>query len=174
MFTCAPPAVTGWALRSVGHSLWEDKGIPKVCLERFRKLWNWRVKSREGVSNLPDEELAAFVSWFASGRFDDEWALPYLQTAIDRSKTAELSSPVLERLADITNRYPEDCLKCVRSMLKAEEGLWVFDLKDRGIWRLLKQAVAHQDPNVRDEAIRIINLIGAKGYLQYRELLPPG
>lgn len=171
-FRTADSALAGKALRFAGEILETKEQIPDDVIERFRKLWKWRVKSVGGIDKMPDPELGAFCLWFVSGRFDMPWLLQYLPTAVRVKDMRWVEDRILQRLLAHFETYPVEALDCLRKMVDRTQDSWVFmPSQDKPVWQILDKGLAHTDASVRDEADAITHLLGAKGHLGYRELL---
>ena len=75
--------------------------VPPEILQRFRFLWEKRLSVAISSPDLYSEELAAFGSWFASGKFDDNWSLEQLKTVLNLVDKAEPDHLVIERLVQL-------------------------------------------------------------------------
>jgi hypothetical protein len=172
-FRTADSGLAGKALRFAGDLLDTKDTLPNHLIERLRDLWEWRVASVDGKpANMEDTELGAFCLWFISGRFDMPWLLHYLPTAVRVKDMRWVEDRILQRLLEHFESYPAVALDCLRKMVDRTQDSWVFmPSQDKPVWQILDKGLAHEDPDVRNEAEAITNLLGAKGHLGYRELL---
>ena len=138
----------------------------------YKALWSWRVEKAGGTEKIPDAELAAFSWWFASGLCGDDWAFPYLEKTLERTDIEYSNYDVFEHMSSIFMTYPGQSLRCLRLFIDKNNEPWFFDLeREEGVWKILEQGLSHEDSIVRNDAEDIVHMLGAKGYLQYRELL---
>jgi hypothetical protein len=75
----------------------------------------------------------------------------------------------LQRLAKLAERYPEPVIASTELIVNAELMdiiLWVEDLR-----AILKAALKSGSAAASQTARRIIQALGARGYLEYRDLL---
>jgi len=174
LFRTAPETLTFHAIEFIGRSLFENDLKPDV-VPLFVKLWEWRVNDvAGGVAKMPLKELSAFSWWFASGRCDPAWAFKYLQEALQRTGISRSNHFVFERMTELFPKYPEESMHCLRSFIDRNDDPWFLrgSRRQKGVWTLLEQAVKSDVPGIKDRAIDILNLLGSKGYLEFRELMP--
>lgn len=175
-FEVAPPRLTGHALSFLGRDMRRNHEEPvnEEVQTRLKVLWDWRVEACEGVEHLPDPELNAFGYWFAWGEFDPDWAFPSLIAALRGPGIGHSSSNVFETLSALFPEYPNESLAAAEAFVETSEDMWFYigTMKEKGIWTLLQQAVKHEDSEIKTRAVALINFIGSKGNLEYRELLP--
>jgi len=113
--------------------------------------------------------MAAFGWWFNSGRFEDHWALEHLYSSLKLSKgEMEPKLGTLQRLAKLASQYPELVISCTELIVHAELVdviLWVDDLTN------ILKVVLKSGGDASRTARSIIQTLGIRGHLQYRNLL---
>ncbi|MEO0075737.1 MAG: hypothetical protein ABIK31_06490, partial [candidate division WOR-3 bacterium] len=94
----------------IGNVLYNEKEtIPSDILERLKAFWKWRNQDRKKpISNTERKE---FGLWFASGKFDDEWAIKQLKDVLNNVGDINLSHKVSEYILKITNKMPLDVIE---------------------------------------------------------------
>jgi hypothetical protein len=154
----------------VGRSLQnESKPVPDEVVERFRGLWEQLSSHVLAGSSERTQLLKPFGWWFASGRFDAEWAFEQLGRVIETSGGIEPDFMVMERLADVVGEYPGRCLNVLRALARRDERGWnLLGWKDSA--RTILQAALEAEATKTD-AKALIHELGARGHLQFRELL---
>lgn len=174
-FHVAPSALTAHAMEFLGWDMKrnQDEPVDFEVQTRMKELWDWRIGICEGAENLPSEELQAFGYWFAWGEFDPAWALPYLLIVIRGPGLGHANSYVFERMAQVFSQEPERILELTEEFVETNTDPWFYvgSRKERGIWNLLQQAVHHPIAAIQSKAREIVNLVGSKGHLEFRELL---
>ena len=120
---------------------------------------------------MPTKELSTFGWWFAGGRFDNQWAFKWLEEVMKRTGISRSNLFVFERMSKIFSEYSAESLRCLNLFMEKNDDPWFFGHKEKGVWSVLEQGMQHENPEVREEAENIIHRLGAKGYLEYRELL---
>jgi hypothetical protein len=171
----ADPALRGWALEFVGRSLREESArIDVNLLERLKRLWTNRLESGRaaGKGSKDSQELASFAWWFVSKRFDDEWAVDQLREALQIAGKIDFDFLVVERLAELSPQMPAKTVECLSMIVEGDKEGW-----DILGWRehartILFTAINSQDVGARDAAIDLVQRLGRRGHLEYRDLLP--
>ena len=172
-YQVAPDPLIGHAMEFVGRGLRNTDDVPPVILERFRALWEARLEVvRSNASECSFiEELVYFGEWFASGEFDDDWAIYQLEQALNVTKRAEPDRLVIEHLASLAPRMPARAVRCLRLMVEGAEEFWRVNTWGENPRAILGEALRSQDDVVRQEAEELVNQLGARGYLKFRSLL---
>ena len=117
------------------------------------------------------EEVAAFGWWFASGKFDDVWAIGQLEEALRLSGKTEPYELVLERLVTLSTTMPVDVVGCLRLIVEGDKEGWNIRAWREPKRTILKTALKSGDPTARQLAESLIHRLGARGYWDFRDLL---
>ena len=152
-----------------GRSLRDSTELvrPEV-LQRFVELWDHRLKAAkaEGASG----EISAFSWWFFTSYFDDEWALNSLHKGLKLTGgKLDLIMESLERLARVAEKYPATVVECVQMITNASPEyveLWTLDLV-----KILSTALKSNDSTAPSAARKLIDDLGVRGHLGFRNLL---
>lgn len=173
-FARAPEALRAHALEYVGFSLYQTNDeVPTEIIERLKTLWSWRS---EGLGYAPSDkvgsqELAKFGLWFGSGKFDDSWALTELVGVLRRNLRVDASHLVVERLSNTVDLMPALSVECL-GLLVADDGQtrlipnWLHSSRE-----ILAKALTSGNAEASAGARALINLLGARGYLDLGNLL---
>jgi hypothetical protein len=171
----AEDQLRGHALEFIGRSLSGSNGtVPRDVLERLIALWQTRIETARSSLNPDDyyHEIASFGWWFTSGQFDDNWAMENLKAAIDLAHRVQPDHLVVERLASIVDDMPLPAVESLRLIINADtEGWGIYGWRDEAEL-ILGKAIRGTEPAARDAAIEIIHQLGARGYSEFRALLP--
>jgi len=174
-FSVAPPSLTGHVIQFLGHDMQRksDEPVNVDVQERLKRLWDWRAEKCAGPSNIPDEELKAFGLWFAWGEYDPDWAFPSLEAAIRGPGLEYSGSYVFERLAEVFETCPAETLRITKFFIENNQDRWLLSGTKRKsiVWSLLEKAMKYPNADINQSARNIINLIGAQGYREFRDLL---
>jgi hypothetical protein len=167
----APEKLRGHALEFLGRILRDSDKVPKIS--HLRELWESRLEiaTSSKSSGGQKEELAAFGSWFVSGKFDDTWALEQLLEALKLAGGVHSDHLVAKRLAELSPSHPTKCIQCLRAMVEGDPEGWsilAWSEEARGI---LQSALESSSAQANEEATGLINYLGSRGYLDFRELL---
>ena len=160
------------AIEFVGRSLKQTPGeISPEILDRLKRLWEWRLDVAKKAQHPSDfeKEIAIFGLWFASEKFDVEWAIIQLSESL---RLVHKSSPehiVLEHLARTVQTHPKESVTCLRMIAEGDREGWSLYWRRDHIRRILKMALRH--PSSADEAKRVIHYLGSRGFLEFRHLL---
>jgi hypothetical protein len=171
-FDTAPDSLRGHALSSVGHALDRSDEVPPEMLDRLQVLWTSRlVVARERPVEHSDE-LAAFGWWFGSGKFEPDWSLRQLIEALRLTKKIESHYLVAERLAEVAETAPMQAVGALRLMVEADVDSWGLAGWSEEVKVIITSAIAASDSATRQAAVDLIHYLGARGYQEFRELLP--
>lgn len=160
------------AMSFVGQSLQSTSGeISPEITARLRALWSARLESIRDHPEAGQRELAAFGWWFVSGKLEDDWSLSQLKEVLRLFTREKLEQDrlVAERLAELCPRYPQQCLELLR--LKIDGSLELGRLWRNPARTILSTALTSDDADTRQNAQALVHRLGAKGYLEYRDLL---
>jgi hypothetical protein len=179
-FRLAPLDVRRKALANVGWQLSRtEQVIPEDVLTRLQTLWETRRRTAieaaqhdrdGGVDENPASELAAFGSWFRSGRFDSQWALDELLVVMDHIGTFErLEVDVAEQLAQTARTDPEVALRIYDRLVRAARQGWFLPEVAREGYPVLAAALRSRRDELIDRATQLINELGSWGLVNTRE-----
>jgi hypothetical protein len=162
------------ALHFVGRSLWRTEDpVPQDVIDRLRALWEFRldvVRSPTAPSG-DAAELAAFGLWFVSANFDDEWALQQLEEALKLARSIESDHLVVERLAQLAEPMPARAVECLTLMVESDKKDWLLPGWLEHARTILAAALESADQAAQARATELVHRLGARGYLQFRDLL---
>jgi hypothetical protein len=174
-FQIAPADLRGHALAFLGRSLKNVKeGIGQDVLGQLQELWDWRMSEAKAVPapDLYDNEIAAFGWWFISERLDNTWALEQLLEALLVAQSIDPVRQVMKRLAEVASIDPLLTVMCLGLILKVAHDRWLIDYWQEHIRGILRTALQSGNESAVQEAMTLINRLGARGLLAYRDLLP--
>ncbi|HDD52504.1 MAG TPA: hypothetical protein ENF32_00330 [Thermosulfidibacter takaii] len=157
------------ALGFVGRALMNTTD-PTEILERLKMLWEARLEVAKQAPANHMKEMSAFGWWFVSGKFKVSWAITQLVEALHIARKAELDHMVVEKLSEVAVEYPLKAMQCLKLMVEGDYEGWNIYTWREHLRKIL--GVALQNPSVREEAESVINYLGSRGYLEFRDLLP--
>jgi len=127
-----------------------------------------------GRASTPDEyrkELAAFGWWFAAECFDDGWSIAQLNAALELAREIDADHLVAERLVGISTRFPTEAMTCMRIMVEGDkEGWGIIGWRDDAR-AAIANALASDDAKAHAAAEGLVNYLGTRGHLDFRDLL---
>jgi hypothetical protein len=153
----------------VGRSLRETTGeVEAEIIGRLVELWDNRLEA--AAAGGASGEMRAFSWWFFTRFFEDEWALKSLQAALKLSEGhLDLIMDSLGRLSNLVDKYPGMVVECTQMILNASTDyvdLWTLD-----VIKILKSALRSSNAEARLAARNLIEDLGTKGKMEYRNLL---
>jgi hypothetical protein len=151
----------------IGRSLGNTEGELE---EEIRTLFGEFLARRSEAARQSGGygELVPFGWWFGSGKLDEAWGIEQVLAVLRVTKRIEPDFLVLERFEDLVARKPQEVVECLRHMVEGSRESWeVFGWRER-LERILRSAL--QGP-ARRAAIELINLLGARGHVGFRDLL---
>ena len=168
-FRMAPPKLRGYAVGFVGRLLSAPRTVADVgVLERLKALW----VARRGASDAAPEEHTAFGWWFASGRFDTDWAFAQLQGVLERYGVVEAPPHVAERLVQLATSRPGEVIAALRLMLEQSPDPWlILTIKEQIRQVMLAVMSNPQDEQARQAGRGLVNVLAARGHPEFRDLI---
>jgi len=164
------------ALEFIGRAFYyTDKSkISKSTIERFKQLWEKLWKKFRKYPNQYKQEIASFGWWFITDKFEDDWAFLYLPQVFEIAG-AEIDDFVIQEIINrftlLVNKRPREILLCLKHIFEADQQGWHIYFSRENIKTILSKALSSPDDEVVEEARRLINYLGSRGYFEFRELL---
>lgn len=162
------------ALEFVGRSLRDTKdGVPSEIIERLKSLWLKRLAAAKSSISVRYriKETAAFGWWFASGKFDDEWAIKQLREALQVARKVEPAHLVIKRLAKLVRTVPSDAVECLSMIARGDKEGWSILGYRADAREILETALRSGDAKANRAVTDLIHYLGSRGYLEFGELL---
>lgn len=172
-YATATPEAKKEAIHWLGRVLFEHqrdgKDLPKEILDRCVELWQTRfaAASEEGAGN----ELEPFGWWFVSGMLDGRWLIIQLREVLKITGSVDPDSISLERLAVVSSEFPAEALDCARLMIEGAKEPWLVMAGRDHIRSIISATLAAAIPAAKKAAVELVNLLAAKGHLEFRDLL---
>lgn len=145
--------------------------ITKQELSRLSSLWGYMVALTE-KDDSKKEALADFGTWFASGKFNDDWSLDQLIVAIKIAGSIDLDFAVLKRLEKLAEAHSAKAVTVIDSMVDgAARDRWSI-----GTWRdnavsILSTAYHSTNESTKRAASTLANKLVNMGYTEYRSVI---
>jgi len=169
----APDGLRGHAIEFAGQALKQTEGdISAKILDRLKQLWELRLAIAKKAQQPSDfeKEMAAFGWWFVSDKFDVGWAIAQLSESLGLVHKVEPAHMVLKHLASTVHTHPQESVECLRMIAEEVHKGWYLYYASRDHLReILAEALRH--PTAADEARQVINYLGSRGFLEFRDLL---
>lgn len=170
----APANIRAHALTYIGRSLYKTpEQIPRDVAKRLMELWEVRLAKASAADDIEEHvgEIAAFGWWFASGKLSQKWSMDQLREVISVIGRVEAGHLVVQQLASLTERFPKESVALLAAMVETDKKGWGLHLWGESAKELLRQAIAAEDRGASKAARDLIHRLGARGFLEYRELL---
>lgn len=158
-FQMADDGLASIIMGSVGVDIegTDGEADPKI-LSRIQTLWDKRRASAQHDIKAHVEEVRAFGKAFTSGKFDDDWALDFLEWVVRSIGRPGDGKTVVERLGELASRFPARATRILATMLEHPGNDW--DAIEKGLWRdgayaLVEATAGISDPEVVENRKRI-------------------
>jgi hypothetical protein len=171
-FRAADAELRAHALGFVGKGLRTlTEPIPDETAIRLMNFWEKRFQAASSKPETWAKELSEFGWWFASGKFADEWATSQLLQTLAITNVVEADMFVVERLAEIAQTMPVQCVSALKLMVEGSTKGWgVVSWRER-ITEIIRAARKSGSADARQIAEELVNLLSSMGYFQFGELL---
>jgi hypothetical protein len=167
----APEEVRIHVLRDAGWSL--EHGDPTMLdetRERFEETWEWIASREEGEKSA----LGAFGAWFGASQLDDDWLLAQGRRILELGIQLDPDFNVFSALPRMVAAYPREVIELLRLMVITDQEGWAVLGSLEEVHETLSAALVVGDEVTRSETFALIDLLGAKGVRDFRNLVPPG
>ncbi len=169
----APCSLRTHATETVGKMLQNSENdVPVEVIERLQCLWASRLRATREADeqSLYGDELAAFGWWFASGRFEENWALDRLIESIELGGNIDENSSVVERLARLAPHLPDQVARTLYLIVESADYLRVYSYADDAT-KVLGTLLASGNEEAIEQARRTIDRLLSLGHRDFRELI---
>lgn len=168
----APDWVRGRVTRWIAEQA-ADEDASQEVRDRARDFLRARVAD---VDPETDKAELGAMSWIAStpDRPDDVLTtviLPALEKAGGRTENEQGATELVERTSTIC---PGAAGRALRLLVDGDEWRSLPHIAAGPLRRALENLMASPDPEVNADAEATIHILGAQGFLEYRDLLGPG
>ncbi|MGD1028936.1 hypothetical protein [Candidatus Binatus soli] len=163
--------VRRYALWNLGRWIYNGTEPLDVALsKRLMSLWERRLSIAQASGNRDayHGEIGQFGWWFCSEKFPEGWAIRQLQGAIDFAGHAEPDHLIYEKLAALCVRLPGESVSSLAKLL-ATASPWQISAHEKDVRKVLEAAVG-SGGSARDEAVKLVHALGARGILNFRDL----
>ncbi len=164
------------ALEFIGRAFYyTDKNkISKSTIDRFKQLWNKLLEKFEEAPDQYKQEIAAFGWWFIAEKFGDDWTITYLPKVLEvAGKKIDdfVIREIINKFTLLIDEKPQKVLFCLKHIFESDQQGWHIYFSRENIKVILNKALSNSNIEVVEEAKRLINYLGSRGYFEFRELL---
>lgn len=170
----ASKELRGHALDFIGRSLYNTaEEVPSEIIERLELLFRARLTQARNSEDKDvfAEELKAFGWWFASGKFDNKSAFITLADVLKMFGEVDGAHLVAKRLSVLAQEYPLETVSSLGALIEGDQKGWGIHTYRDDAKLILRYALASSDENARSASTQLINQLGARGYLDFGDLL---
>jgi hypothetical protein len=171
-FTSASPALCAQAIGDIGWSVGqEDSALPSAIPERLMRLLEHRLSVLKGASREEGRELETFGWWINCGKVPEAWVVDQAMQILEKQHCLSPDFAVVEKFASLTSKYPYEAVRVVQVLLEEDRDGWSVHGWNEHLDTILTAALRDGD-DAKNEAIAVIDLLVARGFRSYRNLLP--
>lgn len=158
----------GWKLR------YGNSEVEVDLLQRLQRFWEWRINQVKNAtaSNLQALDLRFFSWWFASGKFDSNWAIAQLKDVIRLVKDIDYDNQLLPYLVALAPLMPFSVVECLSLMadeIRSDD--WFLSNHQEDSRTILLTALQSGDETSHRLAEDLSNRLLARGIADFRDLL---
>lgn len=174
-FATSSPATRGEVLAEVGRRCASWAEADEGVAERLMALWEWRLGEAAGRSDEERlAELGTFPWWLPCEGLPAEWRLAQLETLLDTPTVLQPGLHAYEFLAAVAERWPMRVVTALRALIDAGVGTWPGLVGRDHIHAALEICLASGDVAAQALADELVQLLGAKGFGDFRDLAQSG
>lgn len=156
-------------LKHIGFCIHHTEGtVETEVLDRAKAYWESRVQAMR-LGETTCNELVPFGWWFASGKFDDTWALEQLEMVLATCGTIDLEHAVAERLALLAASVPVRVIQCLLVLSNNDTNRGRALLCRTGIRGAINAARTSNNSHAQNLANELVSRLIARGYTEFRE-----
>lgn len=170
-FSKASPALRAQTVSDVGWQLTQDTRQLDAAVQR-RLIDFWEARFAAGVAEGANarHELGAFGWWLSSNKFPTDWTVRQAVAVADTFRDLHPDFAVVERFAELAPTYPYEAVHCLGIVFEEDREGWAIHGWGDNARIIISEALSRGERS-RTEAIRVVNLLVARGHRGYRTLL---
>ena len=172
-FVNAPTQLKAELIDFIGRSLINTKEeIPDAALNRLKTLWEFRLAAvKDNQGNEAVQQLEGFGWWFIAEKFDRKWSINQLLETLRLTNKIDADHKIIEHLEALTEIYPKEVVECITLMLEGEKEGWGLLYWGKNLRNILVKVLSSKDPNAITMVENLVNALGKKGLMDYRDLI---
>jgi hypothetical protein len=169
-WSVAPVEIRKHVIRDVGWSL--EHGNPQLSDEirsRIVETWEWIVDQ----DPEDREALTEFGAWLGAHQLDESWLLAQGQRLLEQGIPLDPDHIVYDALPRMAGERPREVVEILRLMIVTESERWSVLGSVDDVRQTLAAVIDSGDEEARTAAVGVLNLLGARGMSEFRDLVPP-
>jgi hypothetical protein len=157
-FSRAPDALAAHAITFAGRSLPGWKGpVPGEVKLRLMKLFERRVAAARRDPAAHQLEMAAFGWWFATGLFEQKWAIQQLDVVTDLTGgRLDSTHMAVAKLAEKAGSAPAKAVEILARIVEGDRGHTIVGWRDQGR-AVLSAVMESPDDKAREAAMDLLD-----------------
>ena len=121
------------------------------------KLWERRLGTVRHKPGAHQQELAAFGWWFATGLFEQRWAIEQLRQVTDLTGgRVDATHMVVAKLAEAARSAPATAVEILARIMEGDRGRTIVGWRDQGR-NVLSAVIESSDEQAREAAMRLLD-----------------
>lgn len=165
----APVEIRKHVIRDIGWSLEHDnQELPEDVRARMTETWEWIFgQGQEGQASL-----GAFGAWFGAHQLEDGWLLAQGRRVLELGIPLDPDHVVYDALPRMAGDHPREVIDVLRQMIVTDSEGWSVVGSVEEVRETIEEVLASGDGTARSDAIVVLNLLGARGMGEFRDLMP--
>jgi hypothetical protein len=171
----ADAKLRGQFVRIMGDIVRHNKKPSREWIDRAMDFWEQRLQSAKTAvdPNQHIQEMDAFGYWFVSRKFDDDWALKNLESALLLGSDIEFDYHVVENMESMAQMRPLECARCLQLIVTSKgKSMWDVRLLVKHVRAVLDVISASGDAEAKVIGDEVVSALLARGHQEIREENP--
>ncbi|HEV2418034.1 MAG TPA: hypothetical protein VGX94_09525 [Terriglobia bacterium] len=170
-FSKASQALRAQTVGDVGWELTQDtRQLEAVVQRRLMEFWEARFAAGVAEGANARRELGAFGWWLSSSKFPRDWSVRQAVAVADNFHDLHPDFAVIEWFAELAQAYPYEAVHCLGIIFEEDLEGWAIHGWGDNARIIIREALSGGERS-RTEAVRVVNLLVARGHRAYRTLL---
>lgn len=146
----------------------DDKTVVKI--EKLKKLWEERLnipKEKQGK-----EEFKEFGWWFERSPFERKWTIDMMARTVEITEgEIEPEYEIPKTLLSYVDEFPYQTINILYLIAKGDKTNWRIQSSGGEYKEIIQRTMKNKNEKAKKIAVDLINYLGKRGYLEYRDLL---
>jgi hypothetical protein len=171
-FTSASAVLRAQAIGDIGWSIGQaDAALTPAIQVRLMRLLEHRLSLLKDASREEGRELETFGWWVNCGKFPEAWVVDKAMQILEKQHCLSPDFAVAQTFASLASKYPYEAVRVVHVLLEEDRDAWSIHGWNEHLDTILKAALRNGE-NAKKEAVAMIDLLAARGFRGYRNMLP--
>jgi hypothetical protein len=167
-WSAAPVEIRKHVIRDVGWSLARGNSqLSDEIRSQIVATWEWIARQ----DSQERESIGEFGAWLGADQLDDDWLLAQAQRILELGIPLNPDHVVYDGLPRMAAAHPQEVVEILRLMIVTDPDGWSVLGSVDEVRQTLAAALASGDDDARSEAIVVLNLLGANGMTEFRDLI---